>query len=160
MKKIIFSIIAATLLTATGCKTPVETDGTAAYADFSVECLGVDGDGSQTLRVFGKGNNRADAIEQAKRNAVNEVLFKGITLGTGDCNKRPIVTEVNARERYEDYFDRFFTSGGAYTKYVRLDEKRTSRIRARSKDMEQWGVVVTVDRAALRSRLKSDGVIK
>ncbi len=160
MKKI-FSILALALLMASaGCKSPMKIDNTAAYANFDVVCLGVDGDGSQTLRVYGKGNNRADAIEQAKRNAVQEILFKGITSGSGGCNKRPIVTEVNARERYEDYFNKFFVAGGAYTKYVRLDEKRTSRVQARTKAQEQWGVVVTVDRPGLTRRLKDDGVIK
>ena len=39
------------------------------------ECISVEQDGSQTLRVWGKGRNRVDAVEQAKKNAVYEVLF-------------------------------------------------------------------------------------
>lgn len=157
MKKQILAI-AIMVLALAGCKTPTDTSSTDAYASFETECLGVDLDGTQTLRAWGKGNNRAEAIEQAKRNAVRDVILKGIN-GSGNCNKRPLVNEVNAAEKYEDYFNAFFKSGGAYNKYVTLDEKRTSRIRAKSSTIEQYGVVVTVDRAKLRQRLIDDNVI-
>ena len=34
-------------------------------------------------------------------------LMSGIREGVSGCNMRPLVTEVNARERYEDYFNVF-----------------------------------------------------
>ena len=70
----------------------------AAYANFETRCLGTEQDGSQTLRAWGKGVSKADAIEQAKKNAVADVLFKGIK-DNGPCNTTPLVLEVNARER-------------------------------------------------------------
>lgn len=69
--------------------------------------MGVELDGSQTLRVLGYGRNRSDAKEQAMKNAVWAVVFDGIREGVSGCNMRPLVTEVNARERYEDYFNVF-----------------------------------------------------
>lgn len=141
-----------------GCRSVNHASPDAAYANFKPQCLGVGMDGTQTLRVFGKGKDKAQAIEQAKKNAVREVIFNGIQ-GSGECNKRPIVNEVNAAERYESYFNAFFTTGGAYTKYVRLDENRTSRIKAKTDGLEQWGVTLTVDRSALKSRLQDDGIL-
>ena len=141
-----------------GCRSVTEASSDAAYANFKPQCLGVAMDGTQNLRVFGKGKGKAQAIEQAKKNAVSEVIFNGIQ-GSGDCNKRPLVNEVNARERYEDYFNAFFATGGAYTKYVRLDENRTSRIKAQTDDLVQYGVTVRIDRAALRARLQDDGIL-
>lgn len=90
---------------------------------------------------------------------MSDVIFKGITSGSGDCNKRPIVNEVNAREKYETYFQAFFREGGAYNRYVSLEENRTSRIKSKSSTMEAWSVVVIVDREALRQRLIEDNVI-
>ncbi|MCM1290423.1 MAG: hypothetical protein NC207_00630 [Bacteroides sp.] len=160
MKKSIYKTLAVVaVLSMTGCKTPTQISPENAFVRFETTCLGVDGDGSQTLRVWGQGRNRGDAIEQAKRNAVSDVIFKGITAGGGDCDKRPLVNEVNAREKYEDYFNAFFANKGAYNKYVRLDEKRTSRIQAKNSTMEAYGVVLTVDRAALKARLKSDNIL-
>lgn len=54
--------LAAILLS--GCKSG---DSVAAYHSAPVECMGVEHDGSQTLRVTGTGRNKADAVEQAKK---------------------------------------------------------------------------------------------
>ena len=51
---------------------------TSAYQQYEPECLGVELDGSQTLRVWGVGSNKKDAVEQAKKDAVRAVIFKGI----------------------------------------------------------------------------------
>lgn len=147
------------LFAAAGCKTPTVISGENAYTEFTTQCLGVNANGVQTLRTFGSGINKGKAIEDAKRNAVETVIFKGITDGTGSCNKRPIVNTPNAREKYEEYFNAFFRTGGAYNNYVTLEEKRTSRIKSSSSSMELWGVVVNVDRTALRERLINDNII-
>ena len=123
-------------------------------------CLGVERDGSQTLRVWGKGSSKADAIEQAKKNAVYDVLFKGIR-GTGECNRHPLVPEVNARERYGIYFNPFFSDGGEYLKFVREESaNEASRLEAKGSSIYNYGIIVTVDREGLRSQLEKDGVLK
>ena len=127
----------------------------------SIMCLGTELDGSQTLRAWGKGKNRADAIEQAQKNAVRDVIFKGINSGSDECNTKPIIFEVNAQEKYEYYFNVFFADGGEYKKYVSSkDENMTSRMVAKSNTQENWSVVVRVDRSGLRNRLINDGIIK
>ena len=55
--------------------------GNAARMEFETQCLGVEEDGSQTLRTWGFGNKKKDAVEQAMKNAVRDVLFKGISRG-------------------------------------------------------------------------------
>lgn len=143
------------------CKTTTNIASEYAFTTFETECLGVELDGSQTVRAWGKGKNKADAIEQAQKNAVRDILFKGINSGSGECNKRPLITEVNAQEKYEYYFNSFFRDGGAYKKYVsNEDENRTSRIKAKNSSQENYGVVVRVKRAELRERLIEDKIIK
>ncbi|MDP5076044.1 MAG: hypothetical protein NWP82_06130, partial [Flavobacteriales bacterium] len=79
-------------------------------------------DGSQTLESWGSGRNRFDAVEQAKKNAINEVLFKGILNGKPECERKPLVPEVNAREKYASYFNAFFADGGEYLNYITLQD--------------------------------------
>ena len=126
------------------------------------ECISVEQDGSQTLRVWGKGRNRTDAIEQAKKNAVNEVIFNGIRKGNKGYNLRPIVTEVNARERYQEYFDIFFMDGGEYLKYISMADRRTGSTKRKVKDSSQvmYCITVRVLIPELRQRLIQDGVLK
>lgn len=101
MKRLFLVLFAVFMLTsAEAQKQPV-------YARSSIRCMGVELDGSQTLRVQGYGRNRSDAKEQAMKNAVWAVIFDGIRDGVEGCNMKPLVTEVNAKERYEDYFNLF-----------------------------------------------------
>ena len=97
------------------------------YHSFESECLGVELDGSETLRAWGRGKNRTDAIEQAKKNAVRDVLFKGVVAGSRECSVRPLITEVNAQERYASYFNDFFRDGGEYLKYVSIRKQILTR---------------------------------
>lgn len=129
---------------------------------YQTECISVEQDGSQTLRVFGKGRNRSDAMEQAKKDAVYEILFKGVQKGNEGYNLRPIVTEVNARERYQDYFDIFFMDGGEYLKYVSMADKRLGSTKKIKDSAAQVGYMVTVRVLIpeLRQRLRQDGILK
>lgn len=154
MKKLLLLFIAALSLTCAEAQTqPV-------YARHSIKCLGVELDGSQTLRVQGYGRNRSDAKEQAMKNAVWAVIFDGIRDGVEGCNMRPLVTEVNAKERYEDYFNLFFADNGEYKKYVSLrDTKKRSGGRSKDKLGYAYDLTIRVLRAELKARLKADNVI-
>lgn len=154
MKKV-FMLICAALMTLCFAQE-------AAAQAYPTECISVEQDGSQTLRVFGKGRNRSDAMEQAKKDAVYEVLFKGVLKGNKGYNLRPIVTEVNARERYQDYFDIFFMDGGEYLKYVSMADRRLGSTKKVKNSDAQVGYLVTVRVLIpeLRQRLKQDGILK
>ncbi|MEG1729216.1 MAG: hypothetical protein RR280_06715 [Bacteroidaceae bacterium] len=156
-----FKLLIATLscIFLIGCKSHLSTTQT--FISYETECLGIELDGSQTLRAWGEGRNKSDAIEQAKKNAMRDVIFKGITAGKKDCNMRPIITEVNGHEKYEEYFNIFFTDGGAYKKYISMaDEKKRSRKAEYNNIGTKYGITVRVLRAELKNRLKSDGIIK
>lgn len=152
---VISSLVLATILM-TGCAAKKQ----AVYARTSVRCLGVELDGSQTLRVQGYGRNRLDAKEQAMKNAVWAVVFDGIRDGVEGCNMRPIITEVNAKERYEDYFNIFFADNGAYHEYVSMrDTKKRSGGRAKDKVGYAYDLTIRVLRSQLKARFKADNII-
>lgn len=127
------------------------------------ECLGVEMDGSQTVKAWGFGNGRKDAVEQAKKTAVRDVLFKGIRSGKDECNQKPLINEVNSQEKYEDYFNKFFADGGAYTKFINMKDetvKMGAKDRKSATDGTQYGVVVRVLRAELKKQLITDNILK
>lgn len=153
MKKLLILLVVMTAF-------HISVSAQAIYDRSSIKCIGVELDGSQTLRVLGYGRNRADAKEQAMKNAVWAVIFDGIRDGVQGCNMRPLVTEVNARERYEDYFNIFFADGGEYKKYVSLqDTKKRSANKSKDKVGYSYELTIRVLRSELKSRLKADNVI-
>lgn len=139
---------------------------TGAYFEYEPECLGVELDGSQTLRVWGVGRNKKDAVEQAKKDAVRAVVFKGIRGGLSGCNTKPVIFEVNAEEKYEDYFNVFFMDNGEYLKYVSMkDEKRVNlfkkdKEKEKSKHFVKYAITVRVLRSELKKRLEDDNILQ
>lgn len=132
-----------------------------AFYSYETECLGTELDGSLTLRAWGEGNSKKDAVEQAKKNAVRDVILKGITKGVSDHTMRPLVVESNAAEKYEDYFNRFFADGGEYTHFVNMkDEKSNSKQVMENRQVYKYGITVRVLRSELKQKLQNDGIIK
>ena len=126
--------------------------------------MGVELDGSVTLKAWGNGRNRADAVEQAKKNAVRDVIFINILEGKQDCAKKALLLEVNAEEKYEDYFNKFFADGGEFKNFITLKDERIgekiSRDRKKARESVTHGLVVRVLRSELKSKLIADGIIK
>jgi hypothetical protein len=132
---------------------------------FETECMGSELDGSVTLKVFGKGNTDRDAVEQAKKNAVRDVIFKGIHQGVSECSKSPLMLEPRALERNEAYFAQFFQDGGAYAEYVTMqDERIGDRLRGREEKIARNAVskaiVVRILVLKLKNKLTQDGIIR
>lgn len=133
---------------------------TGGYFPSETECLGVELDGSQTLYAWGTGKDKKDAIEQAHKNAVRDVIFKGIRNGSKECNVKPLITEVNAQEKYERYFNQFFMDGGEYTAYISIEDvKRKSYEKQETKYQYKYGTTVRVSRAQLKEKLIQDNII-
>lgn len=131
---------------------------------YKTECMGVELDGSVTVKAWGNGRNRADAVEQAKKNAVRDIIFQSVLEGKQDCPKKPLIMEVNAEEKYEDYFNKFFADGGEFRNFISLKDERIgekiSRDRKKARESVTNGLVVRVLRSELKSKLIADGIIK
>lgn len=157
MKKISAFAFGALLIILSGCSSKITTT---AYHNYNTECLGKSMDGTQTLRVWASGRNRIHAIEQAKKKAVYDVVFTGINGGSGECNAYPVIDEANARKKYEEYFDLFFTDGGAYSQYVTTENQKKSSIdKFKGDGTVMFGIIVSVNRSALYQRFVSDNII-
>jgi hypothetical protein len=95
---------------------------------------------------------------------VRDVLFSGIVAGKPECQVKPVLAEVNVREKNETYFNKFFADGGEFRKYISLrDEKvarRFSRDKQKARDQVNRSVIVRVDRPGLIEKMKKDGILK
>jgi hypothetical protein len=158
----VFLICSIAILILSSCKiSPSSTS----YFTYQTECVNVELDGSQTLKAYGMGGNKIDAMEQAYKNAVRDVIFKGISSGSAECQARPLLLEVNAAQKYETYFNVFFRDRGAYARYVSFrDERLVQQINRRpitqNADQDIYSVVVRVLREDLKQQLIKDGILK
>ncbi len=126
---------------------------------FETKCMGTELDGSLTLEVWGKGRHYFDATEQAKKNAVRDIIFRG--LRDGNCQIDAII--FTPKPKNEVYFAEFFADRGSYLEFVSLqDERIVNKVRRnikRTREMQQRKVIVRVNRLALKKKLKADKII-
>jgi hypothetical protein len=133
----------------------------AAFYDYEVECMGTGRDGTQLMKVWGYGRKANKAIEQAKKNAVHAVIFRGIAAGKPGCMQRPLATRPGTEQQHRQYFETFFADGGKFLNYVAVTSDGSIDPRDRLKVGREYkiGVVVTVMHANLRKELEAAGVI-
>jgi hypothetical protein len=129
---------------------------TSGYYTFQTECLGTEYDGSVTVRSWGKGRNRIDAIEQAKKEAVRTILFKNMQNNNqpGCDQMTPLLNSENYLQTHASFFNDFFKDGGIYLQFIsNKDESIISKKRKSSNNEVTFGLVIRVKRSDLREYL-------
>ena len=124
---------------------------------YEIAPVSVGTQGNVVVAVWSDSASPVVAAEQAKKNAVHGVIFKGIPSNGSIPGKRPLVQ--SGSEEHAEYFDDLFSDGGAYRRFVTLtgeqhDVTKVDRRRYRV------GVVVVVSYDRLRRELEEKGIIK
>lgn len=115
------------------------------------------------IKVWSYSNNPEVAIEQAKKNAVHGIIFRGIS-GTGGVQpKPPLTSDTNLEQEQASFFEPFFSDGGKYMKFVNLTNDGSVAAEDRlkiDKNTYKIGVLVSVNVSALRKDLEEAGVVR
>jgi hypothetical protein len=166
MKKLFLSLSLIILLYSINFAQPVQRNKAEVATKewrYELECMGVGSQGSYLVKVWSYSKNSKVAIEQAKKNAVHGVVFKGYA-GTGQkCpSQQALAPQVGVEDQFEAFFDRFFANGGDYMKYVSVSGDGVPGVNDVEKVGKQYkiGIVVSVMKDALRKDLEAAGVIK
>jgi hypothetical protein len=162
MKYLIIALIGLVITTSSCSRYKSRHKGTAGYYTFQTECLGTEYDGSVTVRAWGKGRYRFDAVDQARKEAVRTILFKNMrsTNQPGCDIMVPLLNSENYLQTHAAFFNNFFKDDGAYADFVsRKDEALASKERKDAKKEATFGVVVRVKRAALRDYLIQNKIL-
>lgn len=127
--------------------------------NYEVECMGVGVDGTQLVKVWSFGQSPEKAMIQARKNAVHAVIFKGVRMGLPGCMMSPLVTKPGAEVQHAEFFNNFFSDGGAYLRFVnQVGDGSIDRIKINNKSYK-IGMVVSVLHTQLRSELEAAGIV-
>jgi hypothetical protein len=147
-----------------GCKTSQQVANTeTSQFRYEIEALDLGSQSVYQLKVWTYSKNPDTAIEQAKKNAVHGVIFKGFTGKTGViAGRRPLIANPAEETERADFFKPFFANGGGYQQFVSLVNNGAIAPGDRLKVGKEYkiGVVVSVNVATLRSNLEAQGIIK
>lgn len=120
-------------------------------------------EGSALVRVWTYSKKANVATDQAGKNAVHGILFKGYPSYNEGNNRivgrEAMITDANVQQEKQAYFDEFFADGGAYQRFISfIGNGEPDKILKVDKEYKvAITVIVQVD--ALRQRLQEDGII-
>ena len=133
-----------------------------AYYDFKTKVLGTELDGSYTVVAWGRARHALDAYYQAQKQAVYDIVFNGVYAQTANLpNLQPLLLEVNAKDKYQEYFNEFFSDNGEYKNYCSMRDKRWFSSDFYKSDRQAvCKTTVIVYRSKLKEKLIKDNIIK
>ena len=159
MKKRILAIISFVLVS---LLSEAQVKNNLEYYRYELECVGTGTDGTYLVKVWSYSKRRKIAINEAKRNAVHGVIFKGFGGGDNCQTQKALATSPGIEEQNKDYFTAFFSENGKYLKYVTISNDGSIGAGDMLKVKREYkiGIVVSVMKDALRAELEQAGVIK
>jgi hypothetical protein len=130
---------------------------------YEIEAAGVGQQNTVQIKVWSYSTKAEVALEQAKKNAVHGIVFRGFAANDkARVSQKALCSNPNAENEHADFFKSFFADGGKYLKYVQLVNNGAIDAGDRIKIGKEYkiGVVIIVDKDALRKDLEEAGIIK
>ena len=112
--------------------------------------------GTYLIKVWTYSKKPDLAIEQAKKNAVHGIIFRGFDGNGRVAGKKALAQNPNLEEEKSDFFRLFFGEGGKYMKYISLTNDGAVAAEDRMKVGKEYkiGVIVSVNVDGLRKDLE------
>lgn len=129
---------------------------------YELEVVNEGAQGTYLIKIWSYSRKPQVAIEQAKKNAVHGIVFKGYT-GAGRLKgQKPLVQDPSAEETHKAFFEEFFADNGKYMKYVQLTTDGAIAPGDIMKVGKEYkvGIVVAVSKDELRKYLESEKIIR
>lgn len=157
MKKLSFFIAVAAMVLFAGCG----SKRSQAYYDMPSQVMSATAEGTYIIRVQVRAKDAVVAFKEAQRKVVKEIIFDGVkSANSGMTDLKPLCFDMNAREKYEDYWNAFFSDEGPWQQFTSYKDRRatSTRYERDGRLMVETGTV-TVDRAGIKKKLQADGII-
>lgn len=129
---------------------------------YEIECVSTGAAGTYLIKVWSYSKKPNVAMEQAKKNAVHGVIFKGFSGAGAGCSQKPLTNDPAVEEEKGDFFKEFFADGGKYMKFVNVSNDGAVGAGDIVKIGKEYkvGVIVSVLKDNLRKDLEAAGIIK
>lgn len=129
---------------------------------YELETVSTAVQGNATLKVWTYARSEKAAAEQAKKEAVHGVIFRGTPDNGRIRGQRALTQDPNLEVEQQAFFSDFFKEGGKYMKFVTLvnDGSISPKDKIRVGSQMKIGVTVQVNVMSLRKDLEDAGVIR
>ncbi len=157
--KLFVLLVSVVAMLLSSCATQKKLNADTAQFRYEIECAGNGAQGTYLVKVWTYTKAPKAAVAQCKKNAVHGVIFKGFAGADGCVSQRALVPNPGVEIEHKDYFRLFFDDAhGEYMKYVTLTSAPHEVVKVGRE--YKVGIVVTVQKDALRKALESVGIVK
>jgi len=140
-------------------KAKKKADGDTHIFRYEIECAGVGTAGTYLVKVWSYSKKPIVAFEQAGKNAVHGVLFKGLPASKA-CRQSQVPMAANSpvwSERAE-FYEQFFRDGGEYLKYINSSGNTAMETIKIGKEYKV-STIISVAKDQLRKDLETAGIL-
>ena len=129
---------------------------------YELEAVQTGVSGTYLIKVWSYSKKPDVAIEQAKKNAVHGIIFRGFAGTNRVPGQAALTNNPNLQDEKADFFDAFFADGGKYLKFVSLTNDGAVAAEDRMKVGKEYkiGVLISVRKEELRKDLENAGILK
>lgn len=163
MKHIAITLLAVVAFAFTGnAQAKKKADKDTKSWRYELEAVQTGVSGTYLVKVWSYSKKPDVAIEQAKKNAVHGIIFRGFAGTDRVPGQSPLTNNPNIEEEKADFFDAFFADGGKYLKFVSVTNDGAVAAEDRMKVGKEYkiGVLISVRKEELRKDLENAGIIK
>lgn len=127
--------------------------------EYEIKGVGSGVQGTYLVKVYVISKKSKPDADLLKKCAVHGVLFKGFAGTNSRVHQKPLAGSPLAEQQHSDFFDPFFSEGGAYRNYADLVTSQYE-ITKMAKKQYRIGATISVMKDQLRKDLEQAGVIK
>ena len=109
------------------------------------------------IRVWSYWRNANMPVEEAKKNAVHAVIFRGVPAGNG-ATAQPALRTGDLTPAESAFFDTFFQS--EYQRYISSVASGSIQVLKTGRNEYKIGYVISVSKDSLRKYLEDQGIVK
>lgn len=162
MKRILSLISIVLLISCFSASSKDKADKDTDIWRYEIEAVSTGTEGSYLVKVWSYSKKPVLAIEQAKKNAVHGIVFKGFAGKQRVSGQKPLAIDPNIEVEQQEFFKLFFADGGNYLRFVQLTNDGSIAAEDRLKVGKEYkiGVIVSVNVSSLRKNLEDAGVIR
>jgi len=126
---------------------------------YQTECVTIETDGYATFKIWDTNIGAKYSQEEARKDAVNAILFSGISGSKGCATQPPILNKNEEQENFKTIEKSFFSKKGKWKIFTRSAATETTL--PANLGVKNWKVYqVSVSKNELRKYLEEQKIIK
>ena len=127
--------------------------------NYQVQCVSTSTDALYKVEISFQSNQNKTNLEMIKLNAIDAVLFRGLTGGKDCITQKPMLTN-KSEAKNNSFFKELYGNKSAYNKYISAIEKPNDELLQEKDRLFNHVCIVSVNKDLLRKDLITANLLK